>query len=267
MADIKQRKIKFYGWKPDFPDHRDLKFSPQRDSYPIHTVMLTDKYNFSKPYNQGELGSCTGNGIAFQVQFDLMNKALVANPNAKVYMPSRLFIYWWERYIEHSLNEDSGAQIRDGIKAVAAKGVCDEDKWPYDIKTFTHHPTDDMLKEANKFQALEYKRSDNSQTGNLVAALDHGFPIVFGFTVFESFESTEVATTGIVPMPKDDEAILGGHCCVIVGYNAENDYFLVRNSWGTDWGIDGYFKMPGNYITDTNLASDFWIITKIEHPV
>jgi len=265
MAELKQRQTRKYGWKPDFPDNRDLQWVPEELSYPIHTVMLFDKYNFSKPYDQGNLGSCTGNGVGFLAQFELMNKSLIDNPNAKVFMPSRLFIYWWERYIEHTVNFDSGAQIRDGIRVLKAKGVCEEEKWPYNIEDFKEKPSDEAIAQAKKFQALNYKRINNSNKGGLVAALDNGFPIVFGFTVFSSFESDEVAHTGIVPMPQPDDYILGGHCCVIVGYNAEEDYFLVRNSWGTEWGIDGYFKMPGAYVTDRSLCSDFWIITKLEH--
>jgi len=263
-AEDKQRKIKRYGWKPDFPDKRDLKYSFIGEAYPLHTTMLTDKYNFSKPYDQGALGSCTGNGIAFLDQFWFMNKSTTPNPSAKVFMPSRLFIYWWERFIEHSVPYDAGAQIRDGIKVLAKKGACEEDKWPYDISKFAEKPDHDAIEQARIFQALEYQRIDPPTRGALLQALDEGHPIVFGFTVYESFESPAVASTGVVPMPAPNEAILGGHCTVIVGYNVDDDYFLVRNSWGENWGISGYFKMPAAYVTDTNLAADFWIITKME---
>lgn len=262
--DLTPKKIKKYGWKPDFPDKRDLKFKFTKEVFPLVTVMLTDKYNFSKPYDQGNLGSCTANGIAFLDQFWFLNKSATPNPSAKVFMPSRLFIYWWERFVEHTVPYDAGAQIRDGIKVLARKGACEEEKWPYDIGEFATKPNHDAIKQARRFQALEYKRLDGTNKGEIVAALVDGHPVVFGFTVYESFESQEVADTGIVPMPQQNESILGGHCVVIVGYNAEEDYFLIRNSWGENWGINGYFKMPGAYVSDGNLCDDFWIITKME---
>jgi C1A family cysteine protease len=262
---LHKRTIRKYGWNRDLPDPRDLAYEPDPATYPpIDTVMLIDKYNFSKPYNQGNLGSCTANGIAFLAQFYLMNKSLIPNPSAKVFMPSRLFIYWWERFIEGTVNFDSGAQIRDGIKVLAAKGVCSEDKWPYDVDQFTVKPPTDAAVQAKKFQALQYRRINNSNKAALVAALHFGFPVVFGFTVFTSFESDEVEATGIVPMPSANDSILGGHCCVVVGYNKEGDYYLCRNSWGDDWGINGYFKMPAAYIEDRSLSSDFWILIKLE---
>jgi C1A family cysteine protease len=264
---VKPRSIKWYGWKPDLPDHRDLKFTrPANTLLPVHTVSLFDKFNIPPIYDQGQLGSCTANALAGLVEFYLMNKSQADNPSAALYMPSRLFIYYYERVIEGSINSDSGAQLRDGIKVLAAKGVADENKWPYDISTFTDHPSKDAVKEAHKFLAVAYSRIDNTNKGLLVAALDEGHPIAFGFTVYESFESQTVAVTGDVPMPGPNESILGGHATVIVGYNADTDKFLVRNSWGKDWGINGYFHMPAAYLTNEDLADDFWIISSMQTP-
>ena len=90
--------------------------------------------------------------------------------------------------------------------------------------------------------------------------LASGFPFVFGFTVYESFESNAVASSGIVPMPAPNEKIVGGHAVVLVGYNDAVDRFRVRNSWGTRWGQKGYFEMPYLYVTSGSLASDFWVV-------
>ena len=95
------------------------------------------------------------------------------------------------------------------------------------------------------------------------AVLSNRQTIAFGFTVYESFESQEVAQTGIVPMPTRDERTLGGHEVLLVGYlKNEPNYGLVRNSWGTSWGMAGYFLMPWAYLMDANLASDFRTIRR-----
>ena len=83
---------------------------------------------------------------------------------------------------------------------------------------------------------------------------------MFGFTVYESFESQEVAKTGVVPMPAPGEQVVGGHAVLAVGYDDSAQTFMVRNSWGTGWGQAGYFTMPYAYLTTRGLSSDFWTI-------
>jgi C1A family cysteine protease len=90
--------------------------------------------------------------------------------------------------------------------------------------------------------------------------LASGYPFVFGFSVYQSFESPQVAKTGHVPMPAPTEKQIGGHAVVAVGYDDSNQWFLVRNSWGASWGMKGYFSIPYSYLTDNNLSDDFWTI-------
>lgn len=94
--------------------------------------------------------------------------------------------------------------------------------------------------------------------------ISSGFPFVFGFAVYESFESKEVKKTGIMPMPKLDERMVGGHAVCAVGYDDTKKYFIIRNSWGDTWGDKGYFYMPYAYIINNSLAADFWTIRDIE---
>jgi C1A family cysteine protease len=96
----------------------------------------------------------------------------------------------------------------------------------------------------------------------LRASLAAGLPFTFGFTVYESFESEQVAETGVVPMPKSNEQIVGGHCVVAVGYDTPSRRFIVRNSWGDGWGDKGYCYLPWAFFTmsQNSLASDIWNI-------
>ena len=96
------------------------------------------------------------------------------------------------------------------------------------------------------------------------ACLAEGFPFVFGFTVYESFESQQVARTGIVSMPQRGERVVGGHAVVAVGYHDTEKRFIVRNSWGTGWGMKGYFTIPYDYLSNPNLAEDFWTVRRGE---
>jgi len=246
--------VKHYGWLRDIPDQRD-------HLYAAPPAILTalppsvDLRNQCPPvYDQGQLGSCTANGIAGAIQFERIKQNLKPD-----FIPSRLFIYYNERVIEHTVNSDSGAMIRDGIKSVATQGDCPESEWPYDITKFAVKPPPNDYKDAHRYKTVQYQKLVSS-LNQLKGCLASGYPIVFGFTVYDSFESPQVAQTGVVPMPGPTEQVLGGHCVVAVGYDDSQQRFLVRNSWGTGWGIQGYCTMPYAYLTDPNLASDFWTI-------
>jgi len=253
------RKVEWYGWKPQLPDSRDKIFRPEVESLPASVDLCTT--GFMPPvYDQGQLGSCTGNGVAGIHEY-AQRKELSASP----FTPSRLQIYYEERVIEGSVNDDSGAEIRDGIKVVATKGACPESEWPYDISKFKNKPPDSCYADAQKYEALTYE-AVQQDLNSLKSALASGFPVVFGFTVYESFESDQVAKTGVVPMPARGEQVLGGHCTVIVGYDDSPQRFKIRNSWGTSWGQGGYCTMPYAYITSPKLSSDFWVVSLVGSP-
>jgi C1A family cysteine protease len=260
---ITKHKIKRYGWIPDLPDARDHLYAA-----PVEVLgNLPPKIDLrlQSPdvvYDQGELGSCTANAIAGAVQFERMKQML---QSAQQLVPSRLFIYYDERVIEGTVSQDSGAMIRDGIKSVADVGVCFEsgpNSWPYDLTKFTQTPPQGCYDVAAKNKIVQYSRVVQTLT-QLKGCLAHGYPFVFGFTVYESFESQEVAKTGIMPMPAAGEHALGGHAVLAVGYDDTQHQFIVRNSWGPGWGIKGYFLMPYAYITDSNLVADLWTIRMI----
>jgi C1A family cysteine protease len=254
---LRTRPVERFGWVPDLPDARDFMFSaPEAVLMKLPTkVDLTSK--MPAVYDQGQLGSCTANAIGAAFEFDQLKEGY------KDFMPSRLFIYYNERAMEGTVDTDSGAMIRDGMKSVAKVGVCTEDTWPYDITQFTEKPPAKAYTEAKKHQALLYKRIIPT-LHQLQGCLASGYPFVFGFSVYESFMSPEVAKTGEVPLPPRNEQLIGGHAVVGVGYDDKTQRFNVRNSWGKGWGKRGYCTMPYGYLTDPQLASDFWAIYTVE---
>lgn len=218
--------------------------------------------------NQYSLGSCTSNAIAYAYAFDEIKQS-----NKEVFLPSRLFIYYNERLMEGTVNEDAGANIRDGIKSINNYGVCMEHLWVYDPAKFAVKPSEEAYKEAKLAKAVKYAQIDFSddktieeRANHLKRALLSGYPFVFGFEVYASFESEEVAKTGMVPMPASGEEYLGGHAVCAVGYDDTKQCFIVKNSWGASWGLDGYFYMPYNYTADPKLANEFWVIQRVTNP-
>jgi len=243
-----------YGWAPDLPDHRDHLYSAPQPVLAKLPPKKDLRSGCPSVYDQGQLGSCTANAISGAVQFEQKKQGVT------VFMPSRLFVYYNERVMEATVNSDAGAQIRDGVKSVATLGVCPETEWPYDINKFTDKPTPACYTDAAKCEAVGYQRLDSSDLNQLRGCIASGFPFVFGFTVYDAFESPEVAKTGVLNLPGPKEKVVGGHAVMAVGYDNTAQRFTVRNSWGKDWGIKGYFTIPYTYLTTSNLADDFWTI-------
>jgi C1A family cysteine protease len=246
-------KIKRYGWIADLPDHRDIMYAAPMKVLTALPAKMDLTSTCPSVYDQGQLGSCTANAIAGAIEFDLMKE------NKKEFMPSRLFIYYNERSMEGTVDSDSGAQIRDGVKSVASQGDCPEDLWPYDINKFADKPSQNCYDNAVQHKAVQYQ-SVMRDLNQMKGCLASGYPFVFGFTVYQSFESQEVAQTGHASMPLSGEQAVGGHAVVAVGYDDSQSWFVVRNSWGTGWGMKGYFTLPYAYLLNENLSDDFWTI-------
>jgi len=251
---VSGRKIARYGWTPDLPDGRDYLYGARQPMPATLPPSVDLRPTCSPVEDQGQLGSCTANALAGALEF-LEEKDHVTYSDL-----SRLFIYYNERLIEHTPGTDSGGMLRDGIKALAQQGVCSETLWPYVISQFAVKPPASCYTDALKHTITSYERLQTSQ--EMRTCLAAGFPFVFGFTVYETFESPAVAKTGIVPMPAPAERALGGHAVLAVGYDDPSQTFLVRNSWGSKWGIAGYFKMPYAYLENRNLSDDFWTVRR-----
>lgn len=258
---IVPRTIRRFGWVPDLPDHRDKVFSAPV----VHAAPLPSSVDLRpgcppEIYDQGHLGSCTGNAIAAAIEFDQMKQGL-----ADVFTPSRLFIYYNERVMEGTVMEDAGAMIRDGIKSVNKVGAPHEKLWPYSDANpgpFQKKPTPAAYKDAAKHPALLYQRLPQVES-QLKGCLASGYPFVFGISVFDSFMTPEVAKSGRAPMPKPKEKQIGGHAILCVGYDDHKRRFICRNSWGEGWGMKGYFTIPYDYVLDDDLAADFWTIKTV----
>ena len=251
-------KISRYGWLPDLPDHRDYLYAAPVEIAGALPVNVDLRSQCPPVYDQGQLGSCTANAIAGAIQFDRIKQKL-----APVFTPSRLFIYYNERVMEHTTASDSGAQIRDGIKSVGNQGDCPETEWPYVIAKFKTKPPKNCYADALEYKVVLYQRL-TPVLSQLKGCLASGYPFVFGFTVYESFESAQVAKTGHASLPQSGESSIGGHAVMGVGYDDARQWFIVRNSWGPKWGIRGYFTLPYAYVTAANLASDFWTIRVVQ---
>lgn len=241
---------KMLGWHPGLPKPTPFKYFPQRGFMGVPT--LVDLQPQCPPiFDQETLGSCTAQAGAALSQF-LMKK--LGRP---WWTPSRLAIYWNARVLENTSKIDSGASLSDTMIVLTKIGSPHESFWWYDINKFAVKPNQQVANDAGKHK-IKQGLSVAQDLLHMKSCLSEGFPFVFGFCVYDSFESQAVTTTGIMPMPKQTEQMLGGHAVMAIGYDDKKQMFKIHNSWGTRWGLGGYFWMPYEFIANNNYASDFW---------
>jgi len=240
-----------FGWKKDRKDERDLKFSVVHHP---HLAELPERVDLSAKmppvFDQGALGSCTANALCGALGF--------LQPG---FIGSRLQVYYCERELEGTVDQDAGAEIRDGVKVLASTGAAPEADWPYDIHRFTVAPPARILAIAAAHKISSYSRLETEE--DFRQCLAAGFPFVIGFECFSALDSGRVADTGCLPLPDYDTPVIGGHAVCVTGYDRHSpagDAFLVRNSWGEDWGLKGNFWIPFAYLTHPDLAWDAWTL-------
>lgn len=261
-------KVRTYGWKKPQSKPTNLHlFSISRSNPLIRKLDLSPL--FPPVYNQGELGSCTANALAACYQY-----CEIKEKEAAPFMPSRLFIYYNERQKEGDISEDAGAEISDGVDVINKIGVCPEAPvkgidssavWPYNPAKFAQKPPSACYALAKKHHTSQYKPISQS-ISHIKQSIINGFPVAFGFQVYSSFEGPQIEQDGVLHLPAANEQLVGGHAVVCVGF--DDDFVIdgvagavkVRNSWGADWGLHGYFMMPYNYISNTALADDLWSV-------
>ncbi len=268
-------------------------------------VDLRDKLS-SQIINQGLLNSCSACAIAVASELYLIkNNQPFVDENASNIDASQIFVYYNERVMEDIVDLNQPVYIRDGIKSLFKNGICSEKSWPYpemalpeSIKTvvangtvekiqqevarvlaednvqiqaaISERPSQQAVVQAKKHIINRYcKLEVDEQLTELKYALSKGMPFVFGMMVPKSFYLTP--SSGEVPMPSVDEVRLGGHALLALGYDDDKQVFIVRNSWGKEFGDGGYCYIPYEFFTSQfgsgNNKQDntfsYWCLTHI----
>jgi hypothetical protein len=211
--------------------------------------------------NQGQLGSCTSNASVGALE------CLYKKRDGRAEDLSRLFVYFNARRMKGRIAEDSGCQIREAMASILAFGVCRESTWPYNIEGFANEPWQQAYSEAQQYGAIQYALVSGSK--GAISALSEGCPVVFGTTI-PSRCYEEAATTGIIPQPTEEERKAtpeSAHAMLIVGFDQSEQRFIVRNSWGEEWGDRGYCTMPFNVIDGFSSYNELWILTQPEQQI
>jgi len=258
-----------FGWVRDSVDHRDYSYSSNTEIVEF-VDPLPDEVSlsaFCSPIqDQKKSSSCVAHAVCGALEY---LEAVALKQEVEIFQAyfqpiSRLFVYYNARKIDGNQSFDQGAQIRNAIMGIRQNGICRETLWPFDLTQICTEPSSVAYLEAIEHKILYGYSLDNKDLNALKTCLACGYPFVFGADLCQSFMSDEVEKTGIIPMPSSTENFVGGHAMLCVGYNDLTKQFLIRNSWGEEWGLKGYAWMPYEYLTNRYLCSDAWTLRRAE---
>jgi hypothetical protein len=235
----------------DAIDHNDLVLEFITDQLPIDKIDL--RSYCTKVYDQENMGANAVNAVAMCFQYH------------KEFIPSRLFMYYNARVREGTVSQDTGSSVRSVLNGLRDAGVCHEINYPYLESHRTYQPSKRVYS-----MAADNKTSDKTlyaripqELRQIKQCLIEGHPFVFGISVYESF--LKVKSSGLVPVPKNGEKLLGDHCMFCLGFDEKRKVFIVRNSWGPEWGDQGHCYIPYEYMVDFHNVYDLW--TFYEHKI
>ena len=263
------------GWSPDYPDIRDFTLETPAIKQVLGatagataTAVSRDLRGLFSPIeDQGSLGSCTAQAAVGLLEY-YERSVLGRHVDA-----SRLFVYKLTRKLL-GWTGDTGAYLRTTMKALALFGAPPEEHYPYIISQYDAEPSTFAYALAQNWQALSYYRLDpagvsgDAALATLKSRLAMAQPAMFGFTVYSNLPT--VTTTGEIPYPRAADRVAGGHAVIACGYDDAKvidgvpGAILIRNSWGTGWGMNGYGWLPYRYFTN-RIATDIWSMLRSEY--
>lgn len=255
MTEIKR----ILNWKKAPEDSRDFK-SLRHLAAPVN---LPDEFELDRKIpvqDQKSIGSCTAHSSTLCFRYEVAQLK-----NNFDFEPSRLFQYYNTRKLQGWETSDSGGYIRDSFKAMNKWGLCKEASWPYKdtLQASVKEPSTECYEDGLKNVTVKYASIPQSET-LIKQTLVSGAAISFGFNVYQSFYGSWSETTGMMPIPKRGEELLGGHAVAIIGFSNSKKAFLIQNSWSEDWGKNGRFWMPYSFLLNPNEADDFWCIEEVK---
>lgn len=260
-ADGKERVVSGYVYKA--PSAGVKKFTASRYKASQLPKKVDLRAYMTSVEDQGQVGSCTANAVAGAYEY-LVKK----NQNLDHdYDVSRLFIYYGARALAGTEDSDSGSSICNAVELLKETGACSENTWPYseNMKIVNKEPSEEAFDEASEHKITEAEQIETSLEA-WKSALAEGYPIIFGISLFESFDKQR--KKGYVPNPSRNDSVRGSHgshAMLCVGYSDVDRVFIVRNSWGSSWGDKGYCYMSYDYILNSDYNDgDTWIIRDAE---
>lgn len=256
------------GLKKDEYDPRDYiyqdMFQTTSDDFKLPKSFMLD--DVPKARSQHGLGSCVSfAATAFKMMLEKKNNIEL----------SPMFLYYFSRIMDGvPRSKDWGNTIRSSLRALKKYGVCVENLCPYNPKDFDKYPSYEAILEATNHRINEYYKMRECLFDIKRFIYKENLPILFGIDVFESTRTKIVEQTGIVPVPRDNEAVVARHCLLCIGYEtvslkdklcatlnhskSSQGYLIALNSWG-NFGMNGIIKIPFEFMK-LGHAYNFWIM-------
>ena len=236
----------------------DKIYTPKNNSSVFKDFIDLRSYMSEDVESQGMIGSCVTNAITSAIEY-------ISNRATKQFFPmSRLFLYYTARSYEKENGKitDEGCSIVKALLAAQSQGICLESAWPYYTEKVNAKPTAYAFVEAEKYKIDEFLKI-NPVLDDMLSCLSDGYPFIFGLKITDSFGKLG----GIISTPSQEEErsdVHSKHAMLCVGYNLEKQVFIVRNSWGKEWGDKGYCYIPFDYMTNEKMIFDIITIRSVD---
>ena len=248
------------GWKKDPHNPKDFKFEQLKPRLTVVSTSDEHIINERAPiFDQGRLSSCVANATCGALEI-----LLGLSDSAEPPRLSRLFIYWNARVYTKETNLDEGTYIRDAFDSLRTLGVCLESTWKYNSGMVFAQPNLNSYREGDDNTITAFYRigsSGSQRVDDIESAIRSDHPVVFGTNVSKEFQGYSGGNKVWDP----PSSSIGGHAMVITGVRINSSgerEFLVRNSWGTNWGDNGRCWFSEKYIK-WDETNDIWVPTLV----
>eukprot|EP01004_Peranema_trichophorum_P005640 NODE_4491_length_1159_cov_97.030888_g3973_i0.p1 GENE.NODE_4491_length_1159_cov_97.030888_g3973_i0~~NODE_4491_length_1159_cov_97.030888_g3973_i0.p1 ORF type:complete len:347 (+),score=75.65 NODE_4491_length_1159_cov_97.030888_g3973_i0:30-1070(+) len=239
-------KVPFESLESDVPKNAQ----PRGDAKATLPPAVDLRQYFPQVYQQGGTSSCTANAIAGA--FGYLNSRQGEQKLGLITL-QKIFIYYNARAAKTDKITDNGSNIGLSIDTLQEVGACSESTWPFDPKQVNKQPPSEAYDEAEYYKITEVKSIPVDEK-QIKSTLAEGFPIVFGLYLTEQF--MRPGKTGYIAEVSDKNPIKNkpkttkhsAHAMLLVGYSDKKQHYIIRNSWGTTWGDNGYGYVPYNYV-------------------
>lgn len=248
--------------KMDNEEMRSLQVAPN-PSISANTVLPRKKdlsANFPVPGNQGSQNSCTAWAVAYAYKSsqEKLDQGWEVDSDERIFSPS---------YVYNQINggKDAGSYIHEAMQLVVNQGIATLDMFPY--SHFLTQPSQAAREEAKNFKAKSWGTIPSGDIDRMKRHLASGDAIVIGIPVYSDFVNLSPSNPIYGDASGELAEVHGYHAITVVGYDDDKQALKIINSWGPNWGINGYGWIAYDFMRSQSKNIQAYTMVDIKNKV